>query len=80
MRIVAFGTLKINYVKLRWGQKLSATHPMSAVLPVVIYQAMAPGAQLFHINVNNSGSVIGRILIAVLNEMAIEASVIGAVI
>ena len=53
---------------------------MRAVLPVVIYQAVAPGAQFFHIDMHDSGSVIGRILIAVLNKMTIEAAVIGAMI
>ena len=80
MRIMAFGALKINYFKLRWGQKMSAPHPMSAVLPVVIYQTVAPGAQLFHMDMHNSGSVIGRIFITVLDKMTIEAAVVGAMI
>jgi hypothetical protein len=80
MRIMAFGALKINYFKLPWGQKLSAPHPMSALMPVVIYQAVTPGAQLFHMHMHNPGSVIGRIFIAVLDEMTIEASVVGAMI
>ena len=53
---------------------------MSALLPVVIYQAVAPGAQLLHMDMHNSGSVIGRILIAVLDKMTIEASVVGAMV
>ena len=58
---------------------MSAPHPMRAVLPVVIYQAVAPGAQFFHIDMHDSGSIIGRILIAVLNQMTIEAAIIGTV-
>jgi len=52
---------------------------MPAVLPVVIYQAVAPGAQFFPIEMHDSGSIIGRILIVVLNQMTIEAAIIGTV-
>ena len=80
MGIMTFGAFKICSFELRSGQPLSAPYPVSAALPVIIDQAVAPGAHFFDIDMHDSGSVIGRILIAVLNQMTIEAAIIGAVI
>ena len=80
MGIMTFGAFKIYSFELRLGQPLSAPNPVSTALPVVIDQAVAPGAHYLHIDMHDSGSVIGRILIAVLDKMTIEASVIVTVV
>ena len=80
MGIMAFGAFKIGSVELGLGQPLSAAHTVRAVLPVLIDQAMAPGAHFFRIDMHDSGAIIGRIFIAVLNEMTIKTAVVGAVI
>ena len=80
MGIMAFGAFIIGSVERRLGRPLSAPHTVSSALPVFIDQAVAAGTQFFHIDMHDAGSIIGRILIAVLNEMTIEAAVIGAVI
>ena len=80
MGIMTFGAFIICSFERRLGRPLTAPHPVGAALPVFIDQAVAAGAHFFHIDMHDSGSVIGHILVAVLDEMTIEAAVIGAVI
>ena len=77
MGIMAFGAFRIDPIERSFWQPLPATHTVGAALPIIINQTVTPGTELFHVNMHNSGSIVGRIFIAVQNMMAIEAPVIA---
>jgi len=77
---VALGAIEGLPFKYGLGGPMAASYPMGAVLPVVVDQPMASGAHLFNIPMHDARSVIGRVLISVLDKMAIVATIVSAVI
>jgi len=80
MGVMALSAGKSFSFKHCLRRPFSTPQPVSTALPVFIDQPMAPGAHFFHIDRHDSRSIIGRILVTVLNEMTIVTAIIGAVI
>ncbi len=75
--LVALEILEFEFGRLH---PFAAPDPVSACQPVVVYQPMAAGTQLLHIGGHDPGTVVGSVFIAILDEVAVVASIIGAVI